>query len=194
MSLCGPSSETIQHVTACCPKRAQITYKHQHDQVTKTVHHKLSKQLHLHEEPYYSHYEHEPPVALENNYRLYCDRTLLTGKTVHFTRPDLTLVHKRNKEDAFTDVAIPLTHNLKATIAEEQGKYHDLAFEIKQQRQRNKGIVQKTLNTNKCTKSLFSSIITHSYMFRPCWVIFRKKPSVAVHSQQHILAKLYSTT
>jgi hypothetical protein len=27
---------------------------------------------------------------------------------------------------------------------------------------------------------LFSSIITHSYMFRPCWVIFREKPSVVV--------------
>jgi hypothetical protein len=41
-------------------------------------------------------------------------------------------------------------------------------------------IIQKTLNTNKCTKSLFSSIITHSYMFRPCCVIFREKPSVVV--------------
>jgi hypothetical protein len=41
-------------------------------------------------------------------------------------------------------------------------------------------IIQKTLNTNKCTKSLFSSIISHSYMFRPCWVIFREKPSVVV--------------
>jgi hypothetical protein len=52
----------------------------------------------------------------------------------------------------------------------------------------------------------FSSIATHSYMFRPCWVIFREKLSVVVtlrlhytverecavdcapvHSQQHIL-------
>jgi hypothetical protein len=41
-------------------------------------------------------------------------------------------------------------------------------------------ILQKTLNINKCTKSFFSSIITHSYMFRPCWVIFREKPSVIV--------------
>jgi hypothetical protein len=39
---------------------------------------------------------------------------------------------------------------------------------------------KKTLNPNECTKSFFASIITHSYMFRPCWVIFREKPSVVV--------------
>jgi hypothetical protein len=27
----------------------------------------------------------------------------------------------------------------------------------------------KTLITNKCTKRVLSSIVTHSYMFRPCW-------------------------
>jgi hypothetical protein len=32
----------------------------------------------------------------------------------------------------------------------------------------------KTLITNKCTKRVLSSIVTHSYIFRPCWVIFRE--------------------
>jgi hypothetical protein len=32
----------------------------------------------------------------------------------------------------------------------------------------------KTLITNKCTKKVLPSIVTHSYMFRPCWVIFRE--------------------
>jgi hypothetical protein len=31
----------------------------------------------------------------------------------------------------------------------------------------------KTLITNRCIKRVLSSIVTHSYMFRPCWVIFR---------------------
>jgi hypothetical protein len=35
-------------------------------------------------------------------------------------------------------------------------------------------ITQKALITNKCTKRVSSSIVTHSYMFRPCWVIFRE--------------------
>jgi hypothetical protein len=30
------------------------------------------------------------------------------------------------------------------------------------------------LITNKCTKRVLLSIVTHSYMFRPCWVIFRE--------------------
>jgi hypothetical protein len=32
----------------------------------------------------------------------------------------------------------------------------------------------KTLITNKRTKRVLSSIVTQSYMFRPCWVIFRE--------------------
>jgi hypothetical protein len=32
----------------------------------------------------------------------------------------------------------------------------------------------KTLITNKCTNRVLSSIVVHSYMFRPCWVIFRE--------------------
>jgi hypothetical protein len=39
----------------------------------------------------------------------------------------------------------------------------------------------KTLITNKCTKRVLSSIVTHSYMFRPCWVIFGKNFSLPLH-------------
>jgi hypothetical protein len=43
----------------------------------------------------------------------------------------------------------------------------------------------KTLITNKCTKRVLSSIVTHSYMFRPCWVIFREKFFVTVSLRLH---------
>jgi hypothetical protein len=43
----------------------------------------------------------------------------------------------------------------------------------------------KTLITNKCTKRVLSSIITHSYMFRPCWVIFRENFFVTVTLRLH---------
>jgi hypothetical protein len=39
----------------------------------------------------------------------------------------------------------------------------------------------KTLITNKCTKRVLSSIVTHSYMFRPCWVIFRENFLLSLH-------------
>jgi hypothetical protein len=32
----------------------------------------------------------------------------------------------------------------------------------------------KTLITNKCTKRVLSSIVTHFCVFQPCWVIFRE--------------------
>jgi hypothetical protein len=38
----------------------------------------------------------------------------------------------------------------------------------------------KTLITNKGRKGGLSSIVTHSYMFRPCWVIFRENFFVIV--------------
>jgi hypothetical protein len=64
----------------------------------------------------------------------------------------------------------------------------------------------KKIKHQQMHKEFFSSIITHSYMFRPCWVILREKLAVVVtlgctiqlsenvHSQQHILAQLYSAT
>jgi hypothetical protein len=87
-------------------------------------------------------YKYEKQIVLENdNYKLYWDRTLLMDKTILFNQPDITLADKTNKEAAFIDIAIPLTHNLKATITEKQRNHQDLAFEIKQQWQLNKIIV-----------------------------------------------------
>ena len=60
------------------------------------------------------------------------------GKVVPFNWPDITLVDETEKEAAFIDIAIPLTHNIQATIAEKQSKYKDLAFETNQQWQLNK--------------------------------------------------------
>jgi hypothetical protein len=39
----------------------------------------------------------------------------------------------------------------------------------------------KTLITNKCTKRVLLSIVTHSYMCRPCWVIFRENFLLSLH-------------
>jgi hypothetical protein len=39
----------------------------------------------------------------------------------------------------------------------------------------------KTLVTNKCTKRVLPSIVTHSNMFRPCWVIFTENFSLPLY-------------
>jgi hypothetical protein len=41
------------------------------------------------------------------------------------------------------------------------------------------GAFATPLLTNTCTKRVLSSIVTHSYLFRPCWVIFREKFSLS---------------
>jgi hypothetical protein len=47
----------------------------------------------------------------------------------------------------------------------------------------------KTLITNKCTKRVLSSIVTHSYMFRPCWVIFMENIFVTVTLRLHFIVE-----
>jgi hypothetical protein len=45
----------------------------------------------------------------------------------------------------------------------------------------------RTLITNKCIKRVLSSILTHSYVFRPCWVIFRENFFVIVALRLHFI-------
>jgi hypothetical protein len=81
-------------------------------------------------------------VFLENdNYKLYCDHSLLTDTTVRLNRPDITLIAKASKECAFTDIPIPLTHSLQAIVTEKPSKYQEMAFDIRQRWQVNKIIV-----------------------------------------------------
>jgi hypothetical protein len=47
----------------------------------------------------------------------------------------------------------------------------------------------KTLITNKYTKRILSSIVTHSYKFRPCWVIFRENFFVTVTLRLHFIVE-----
>jgi hypothetical protein len=50
-------------------------------------------------------------------------------------------------------------------------------------------LITKTLITNKCTKRVLSWIVTHSYMFRPCWVIFRENFLVIVTLTLHFIVE-----
>jgi hypothetical protein len=47
----------------------------------------------------------------------------------------------------------------------------------------------KTLITNKCTKRVLSSIVTHSYMFRPSWVIFSENFFVIITLRLHFIVE-----
>lgn len=127
---CNSSPETIQHITSACKAIAQTDYKHRHDQVANIIHQRLAHQQKLITsiEPYY---KYKPDSVLENTAaKLYFDRAILTDRTIHYNRPDITLVNKIDKTAYLIDIAVPNTHNLQATIAEKLTKYTELKDEI----------------------------------------------------------------
>jgi hypothetical protein len=51
--------------------------------------------------------------VLENeNFKLYWNRSILTDKTMHFNRPNITFMNKKTKNNVLIDIAFPNTHNL----------------------------------------------------------------------------------
>jgi hypothetical protein len=77
------------------------------------------------------YYNYTPSNALENdNFKLYWNRSVLTGKTIPFNRPDITFINKKTKNTFLIDIAVPNTHNLAKTISDKQNKYQELANEI----------------------------------------------------------------
>ncbi|XP_063897007.1 uncharacterized protein LOC135118563 [Helicoverpa armigera] len=130
---CHSTPETIQHITSACRSLAQTDYKHRHDQVASIVHQHLAHKLKFIERKT-AYYKYKPSTTFENNsHRLYWDRTIITDKTIHFNRPDITLFDKNNKNAYLIDIAIPNTHNVQSTIADKLTKYQDLAIELKRQ-------------------------------------------------------------
>ena len=78
------------------------------------------------------YYKCAPTTILENEkFKMYWDRTILTDKTIHHNRPDITLVDKNSKTTYLVDIAVPNTYNLQNTIAEKFAKYTELAVDLK---------------------------------------------------------------
>ena len=130
---CNNASETIQHITGACKSLAQTDYKHRHDQVAAIIHQQLAFRFKLVTEmiPYY---KYKPEISLENtNYKIYWDRTIITDKTIHFNRPDITVHDKTNNTVYLIDVALPNSHNIQSTISEKLTKYQELAIVLKTQ-------------------------------------------------------------
>lgn len=127
---CLSAPETIQHVTGACKTIAQTDYKHRHDQIANIIHQQLATQYKLigETQPYY---KYNPEIVLENlSTKLYYDRAILTDRTIHYNRPDITLVDKINKTGYLIDIAVPNTHNVQSTICEKLTKYTELKEEI----------------------------------------------------------------
>ena len=115
---CGKESETIQHITAACEQLAPTEYVKRHDGLAKIIHQKLAEAAEL------------ITIKENENLKLYWNRSILTDKTTHFNRPDITFMNKKTKNTYLIDIAVPNTHNLVKTITDKQNKYQELANEI----------------------------------------------------------------
>lgn len=130
---CHSASETIQHITGACRSITQTDYKHRHDQVAAIVHQYLAYKHKLIQEKT-AYYKYKPEIILESDeFKLYWDRTIITDKTIHHNRPDITIYDKKKKSVFLVDIAIPNTHNITSTHTDKLTKYADLAIELKTQ-------------------------------------------------------------
>ena len=94
---CGKDSETIQHITAACEQLVPTEYVKRHHGLAKIIHQKLAEAAELNEDnsPYY---KYAPANILENeNFKLYWNRSILTDKTMHFNRLDITFMNKKQR-------------------------------------------------------------------------------------------------
>jgi hypothetical protein len=109
------------------------------------------------------YYKYIPNTIPENEIiKLYWDRSLITDKTIHNNRPDITLIDKVRKTVYFIDIAIPNNHNLHTKYAEKLAKYSELSIEIKDQwKMDTVAAIPVTLSTNGIIlKTLYKALNT----------------------------------
>lgn len=131
---CGQPHETIQHIIAGCSTLAPTEYKQRHDMVGRIIHAQLVKIYGLALVPNIPYYKYIPQNVIENsNYKLYWDRSILTDRTVHHNRPDITLLDKNKKKVWFIDIAVVDTNNLTTVYNSKIQKYRELTHIVKEQ-------------------------------------------------------------
>ena len=82
--------ETFQNsrVTGACHALGHGCYNHRHSQVANVVHQELAIKCGLSKGPLMPFYKYEPQSVLENSdCKLYSDRSIITGRTIHTTGP-----------------------------------------------------------------------------------------------------------
>ncbi|XP_035453019.1 uncharacterized protein LOC118278064 [Spodoptera frugiperda] len=128
---CHTQPETIQHITGACTTLTQTDYTHRHNQLANIIHQNLAIKHKLIPDTNTPYYKYTPQNVLENTtHKLYYDRAILTDRTVHYNRPDITLRDKIKNITYLIDIAVPNTHNLQKTIGEKISKYAELKEEV----------------------------------------------------------------
>jgi hypothetical protein len=128
---CREKLENIQHITSDCHAHAPGDYTHCHNQVANIILQYHAIKCGLSKGPPIPYYKYKPQSVLENSScKLYCDRPIITARTIHNNRPNIVILEKTIKEAYLLDVAIPNSHNLQSTITEKLQKYTKLKEEL----------------------------------------------------------------
>ena len=128
--LCGDRDETINHIISECSKLAQREYKARHNWVGKVIHWEMCKKLKLD----YTNkwYMHNPAPVLENaTHKLLWDFNIQMDHLIPARRPDLMIIHKKERTCKIVDFSVPADHRIKLKECEKRDKYLDLARELK---------------------------------------------------------------
>ena len=104
--MCGNKGETVQHIICECEKLAQKEYKRRHDNVARRLHWDLCKKNGL--KCNVKWYEHEPDSVVENDdIKLLWDFNIQCDNMIEAHRPDIVVLHKKEKKCLIVDVAVP---------------------------------------------------------------------------------------
>ena len=75
---------------------------------------------------------HNPAPVLENNtHKLLWDLDIHTDHLISARIPDLIIINKKKRTYKIVDFAVPADHRIKLKECEKNGKYLDLARELK---------------------------------------------------------------
>ena len=131
--MCGEKEETVAHITSECRQLAQNEYKKcRHDKVAACLHWNMCKKYGFTcPDKSYEHFIGKESKVLENDeVKLLWDFPIQTESKIDHNRPDIVLIHKKEKLCFLIDVACPFDTRIDKKEKEKLDAYSDLKYEI----------------------------------------------------------------
>jgi hypothetical protein len=76
-------------------------------------------------------YKNKTTNIVNDNYKLYFDRTVLTDIHIQHKRPDIIILNKQQKQGYLLDIAVPYSHNITRTYNTKINKYLELSIAMR---------------------------------------------------------------
>jgi hypothetical protein len=114
-----------------CGVLSQTEYKARHDTMGKIIHRAHELHHKLLPQPVEPYYKYTPTtILLNDNIKLYWDRTILTDRSIPHHRPDITRWDKKQRQVYLIDFAVVKNNNLQFTYNTKMKKYMEIAAEM----------------------------------------------------------------